>query len=111
MVLLINKEKLVKFISLPWIINQNLINNSSILWRLANYKVRDGFKKVDNILYIRIKRLVKNFYNILTTIRRYRLRLSLNKNKFEERFLNKLSELISKYYGKKVEFNIINLKY
>ena len=24
--------------------------------------------------------------------------------------MNKLSELISKYYGKKVEFNIINLK-
>lgn len=110
MVLLINKEKLVKFISLPWIINQNLINNSSILWRLANYKVRDDFKKVDNMLYIRMIRLAKNLYKILTTIRRYRLRLSLNRYKLEEQFLYKLSQLISKYYGKKVEFNIVNLK-
>ena len=62
------------------------------------------------MLYIRIKRLAKNLYKILTTIRRYRLRLSLNKYKLEEQFLYKLSILISKYYSKKVEFNIVNLK-
>lgn len=37
------------------------------------------------------------------------MKLSLNKQKFEERFLNKLTLLITKYYGKKVEFNIVNL--
>lgn len=109
MILLTDKNKLVKFISLPWIINQDLINNSSILWRLANYKVRDDFIKVDNFLYIRIKRLANNLYKILTTIRRYRLRLSLNRYKLEEQLLYKLSQLISKYYGKKVELNIVNL--
>ena len=110
-VLLLNKNKLAKFISLPWIIsNQNLINNSSILWTLANYKVRDDFRKVDNMLYIRMKRLAKNLYKLLTTIRRYRLKLSLNKYKLEEQFLCELSQLISKYYSKKVEFNIVNLK-
>ena len=62
------------------------------------------------MLYIRMKRLAKNLYKILTTIRRYRLRLSLNRYKLEEQFLYKLSQLISKYYGKKVEFNIVNLK-
>ena len=62
------------------------------------------------MLYIRIKRLAKNLYKILTTIRRYRLRLSLNKYKLEEQLLYKLSQLISKYYGKKVELNIVNLK-
>ena len=62
------------------------------------------------MLYIRMKRLAKNLYKILTTIRRYRLRLSLNKYKLEEQLLYKLSQLISKYYGKKVEFNIVNLK-
>ena len=111
MILLTDKNKLVKFISLPWIINQDLINNSSILWRLANYKVRDDFIKVDNFLYIRIKRLANNLYKILTTIRRYRLRLSLNRYKLEEQLLYKLSQLIRKYYGKKVELNIVNLKY
>ena len=110
-VLLLNKNKLAKFISLPWIIsNQNLINNSSILWTLAKYKVRYDFRKVDNILYIRMKRLAKNLYKLLTTIRRYRLKLSLNKYKLEEQFLCELSQLISKYYSKKVEFNIVNLK-
>ena len=62
------------------------------------------------MLYIRMKRLAKNLYKILTTIRRYRLRLSLNRYKLEEQLLYKLSQLISKYYGKKVELNIVNLK-
>jgi hypothetical protein len=57
-----------------------------------------------------LRRLAKLFYKILVVIRRYRLRLSLNKYKFEEVFLYRLSKLISKYYGKKVEFNIVNLK-
>lgn len=46
----------------------------------------------------------------LLLIRRYKLRLSLNKYKFQERFLLKLSKILSKIYKKKVEFNIINLK-
>ncbi len=46
----------------------------------------------------------------LFLIRRYKLKLNLNKYKFEEKFLNKLSKLISKVYKKKVEFNIVNLK-
>jgi hypothetical protein len=46
----------------------------------------------------------------LILLRRYKLRLNLNKYKFEERFLSKLSILISKLYGKHVEFNIVNLK-
>jgi hypothetical protein len=57
-----------------------------------------------------MKRLAILLYRILGIIRRYRLRLSLNKYKFEEVFLYRLSKLISKYYGKKVEFNIVNLK-
>jgi hypothetical protein len=52
----------------------------------------------------------KKIKKLFLTIRRFRLRLSLNKYKFEEKFLYKLSQLISKYYGKKVEFNIVNLK-
>ena len=110
MELLINEKKLVKFLSLPWITNQNLVNNSSILLKLVNYKIRYDFKKLDNMLYTRIIRLVKNISKILITIRRYRLRLSLNKYKLEEQFLYELSQLISKFYGKKVEFNIVSLK-
>lgn len=49
-------------------------------------------------------------YKELLLIRKLKLKLSLNKSKFEEVFLHKLSKLISKFYNKKVEFNIINLK-
>jgi hypothetical protein len=43
-------------------------------------------------------------------LRKYKLRLSLNLYKFEEKLLFKLNNLIMKYYNKKVEFNIVNLK-
>ncbi len=46
----------------------------------------------------------------LIYIRRYKLKLNLNKLKFQDKFLNKLAKLISKFYNKKVEFNIIKLK-
>jgi len=49
-------------------------------------------------------------YKLLSSIRRYKLRLNLNKYKFEEKFLTILSGAIGKYYNKKVEFNIIKLK-
>lgn len=39
-----------------------------------------------------------------------KLLLSLNKSKFEDKFVLKLSSILSKIYNKKVEFNIINLK-
>ena len=50
------------------------------------------------------------FIEELILLRRYKLRLSLNRYKFEEKFLYKLGKLISKLYNKKIEFNIINLK-
>jgi hypothetical protein len=50
------------------------------------------------------------FYNKLAVLRKYKLKLSLNRYKFKEVFLYKLSLLISKFYNKKVEFNIIKLK-
>ena len=46
----------------------------------------------------------------IITIAYYKLLLSLNKSKFEDKFLLNLKPLISKIYNKQVEFNIINLK-
>ena len=46
----------------------------------------------------------------LIFIRKYKLKLSVNKYKLKDVFLHKLSNLISKIYNKKVEFNIINLQ-
>jgi hypothetical protein len=40
----------------------------------------------------------------------YKLLLSLNKSKFENKFLSNLKPVITKLYNKGVEFNIVNLK-
>jgi Mitochondrial ribosomal protein (VAR1) len=40
----------------------------------------------------------------------YKLLLSLNKSKFEYKFLLKLTPIIAKLYNKEVEFNIVNLR-
>ena len=46
----------------------------------------------------------------LKLIRKFKLNLSLNKYKFERRLLHKLGMYIKKFYKKKVEFNVVNLK-
>jgi|SRR6187399_3262388 len=46
----------------------------------------------------------------LKTLRKFKLRLNLNKYKFEEKLLYKLSNIIGLYFNKKVEFNIVNMK-
>jgi hypothetical protein len=46
----------------------------------------------------------------LKLIRKYKLKLNYNLYKFEESFLYKLSGIINKFYNKKVEFNIVNIK-
>ena len=56
------------------------------------------------------KKLLKSTLEYFLEIKRLKLKINLNKYKLENKFLFKLSGLISKYYNKKVEFNIVNLK-
>lgn len=56
------------------------------------------------------KSIKAQLYRNLKLLRKYKLRLSLNKYKFEEKLLYKLKNFIVKFYNKKVEFNIVNLK-
>lgn len=84
------------------------INNSLSL--LLKFNVNDRLRKINFLYYMRNKRFFKKVNKVFSTFRRLKLKLSLNKYKFEEKFLSKLSQSISKYYGKKVEFNIVNLK-
>ncbi len=48
------------------------------------------------------KQILSNYYKYL---------LWINKSKFENTYIYPLYKLISEYYDKKIEFNIINLKY
>ena len=86
--------------------------NNNYLSLLPRLKFRFDRKnlQINSRFYARNKRFFKQIKEIFSTIRRLRLRLSLNKYKFEDKFIFKLSQLISQYYGKKVEFNIVNLK-
>jgi hypothetical protein len=59
---------------------------------------------------LRLKTILTLLHKELILFRRFKLKLSLNKYKFEEKFLYKLSKLISNFYNKKVEFNLINMK-
>ena len=55
-----------------------------------------------------VKILFKKEFRLL---RKYKFKLNLNKYKFEEKLLFRLSQFIKKYYdGKNIEFNIVNLK-
>ncbi len=49
-------------------------------------------------------------YKNIKLLRKYKFRLNLNKYKFEEKLLYKLKNFIVKFYNKKVEFNIVNLR-
>jgi hypothetical protein len=81
-------------------------SNTNVLSSLLNYNIKGDLNKTYKELYYLSIKISKT----LAIIRRYRLRLSLNKYKFEDKFLYKLTQYISKYYGKKVEFNIVNIK-
>jgi len=64
-----------------------------------------------NQSYLKFQSLIKNeVRKELTTLRKFKLRLDLNKYKFEEILLYKLSNILGVYYNKKVEFNLVNLK-
>jgi hypothetical protein len=71
-------------------------------------KSNNTYKNVSNNAFNKF--LKHNLNQELMLIRRYKLKLSLNKYKFQELFLFKLSNIISRIYNKKVEFNIINLR-
>lgn len=72
--------------------------------------------KKDPFLLKRYDNIYKEFLNKtilekeIITITYLKLLLSLNKSKFEDKFIFKLKPLVSEIYNKEVEFNIVNLK-
>ena len=92
-----------------------LLNNISMLKDslikkifLLLYKGNKIYKNINNNLYN--KTIISLLYKELILLRRFKLKLSLNKYKFEEMFLYKLTKLIGKFYNKKIELNIVNMK-
>jgi hypothetical protein len=102
-----NREKLVLLKKIKTI---KKIFYKKILYLLySNDKLNRGNFVTDSI-DLRLKTILTLLRKELILFRRFKLKLSLNKYKFEEKFLYKLSKLISNFYNKKVEFNLINMK-
>jgi hypothetical protein len=101
----LEKIKLIKFQVAK--IAKQVMKEKSFLLNNSNITL-DNFKLYETLLYKNfIKKSLKK--EILAI---YYLRLLyFNKSKFEYTRLFPLSKIISKIYGKKVEFNIVNLKY
>lgn len=82
-----------------------LVNKNK--WHLWMYAY-ENVKKSKIYIFRRI--MLKLLYKELILLRKYKLRLNLNKYKFEEKLLFKLNNLIIKLLNKKVEFNIVSMK-
>ena len=132
---LLNLIKFIKIRNDNLLFNKNLFknNNNTLINIISKFKniLDEKLKNLSNkskfFIYIYIKNKyknnIKNFYisffytfikrylkEQLLYLRRYRLKYNFYKHKLEDVFLNKLSQLITKFYKKKIEFNIINLK-
>jgi hypothetical protein len=84
--------------------------NKVKLFIYKNKKIFGFYNPEDSNNVIYNKSIKGTLYKNLVLLRKYKLRLSLNKYKFEEKLLYKLKNFIIKYYNKKVEFNIVNIK-
>nr|YP_009827967.1 ribosomal protein S3 [Antarctomyces pellizariae]YP_010943469.1 ribosomal protein S3 [Antarctomyces psychrotrophicus]QIZ74881.1 ribosomal protein S3 [Antarctomyces pellizariae]WLS55498.1 ribosomal protein S3 [Antarctomyces psychrotrophicus] len=91
-------------------------NNIKNLWNTLN-EITEMIilSKTNNIAKERLDQIYTGLirkillYKEIKEIASCKLWLDLNKSKFEDNYLNRLKSLIGKIYGKKVEFNIVNL--
>jgi hypothetical protein len=105
-----NKIKILNPYSFHKKWNKWILNKRSFLYKIFHL-LHLNKKSLYNVPSNDYNKIVKfMFYNKLSLLRRYKLRLNLNDYKFKDVFLHKLSLLISKFYNKKVEFNIVKLK-
>ncbi len=102
-----NREKIVLLKKLKMI---KTLFYKKILSLLYNDDKLNQQKVITASAGLRLKTILTLLHKELILFRRFKLKLSLNKYKFEEKFLYKLSKLISNFYNKKVEFNLINMK-
>jgi len=87
-------------------LNKYLVNLLDIIAVCESDPV--SYKYYDNIYRDFIYRI--QLEKEINTVSYYKLLLNLNKSKFEDNLLSRLKPLISRFYNKEVEFNIVNLK-
>lgn len=93
----------------------------SLLRKIKNFSYNYYFNKISLVSYIlkkyldikiseKIKLKIIIFNKLLIFLERYKFKLNLNLYKFEEGFLSILANILGKFYKKKIEFNIVDLK-
>jgi len=102
-----NREK-ISLLKKIKILNKSFYKKVNLL--IFKNKKIFGFNNPEDYNLIYNKSIKALLYKNLILLRKYKLRLSLNKYKFEEKLLYKLKNFIVKFYNKKVEFNIVNIK-
>ncbi len=102
-----NREK-ISLLKKIKMLNKSFYNKVKLL--IYKNKKIFGFYNPEDYNNIYNKSIKTLLYNNVKLLRKYKLRLSLNKYKFEEKLLYKLKNFIIKYYNKKVEFNIVNIR-
>lgn len=125
----INKQRKIQNNSLVnKLMYLSLVENQFINWKLLNYCgvnrsifANSTFEKIINLfnktvnkekyLYINLEKCLKKLLKKEVINNYYKLLLYINKSKFNEVYLTRLAALLTNVYNKKIEFNIINLKY
>ena len=102
-----NREK-ISLLKKIRLLNKSFYNEVKLL--ISENKKILGFYNSENSNIIYNKSIKALLDKNLKVLRKYKLRLSLNNSKFEEKLLYKLKNFIIKYYNKKVEFNIVNIR-
>jgi hypothetical protein len=87
------------------LIKLNKFLNSSL-----NLKRNIGIDNINTYYSYHINIVKYLFKKELKLLRKYKLKFNINKYKFKDIFLYKLSNMIRKLYKKEIEFNIINLQ-
>ena len=92
-------------------IRSKVNKQQKILWKTLNFKNKTGSNKFKHyetkyLKHYVVKSLRKEILSIY-----FRQLISFNKSKFEKQYLLPLTSLLTRVYNKKVEFNLVNLKY
>lgn len=88
----------------------------SLLRKIKNFSSNYFFNKISLVSYIlkryldiKISKKIK-FNKLLIFLEKYKFKFNLNLYKFEEGFLSILANILGKFYKKKIEFNIVDLR-
>lgn len=103
----------LKHTSSKVIITVYVFNRERIILKKKLNKLIRPLKIILNNCYFNtgiLKKFIKNSRKELVFIKRIKLRFEINNLKFKDILLYKLSKLLSKFYKKKVELNIVSLK-